>query len=167
MQAFPLTNMQSHIDSIHSPQRTRNTIIKLTEKISIKSIFGKLECYTCAWNLWSSILAWHSRPNNKHGLHNPFQITASPSQRKWRWWYRGRRSDLRVPRQCSSWLSGCHWETSMTWPVWTHEVDGRIWASRDQRHPPPTTPPMTRQQWGNQNNSTHPDNESLISTKLN
>ena len=30
--AFPATQRQSHIDSIHSPHRTRNTIIKLCKK---------------------------------------------------------------------------------------------------------------------------------------
>ena len=31
-QAFPATQRQSHIDSIHSPHNTRNTIIKLCKK---------------------------------------------------------------------------------------------------------------------------------------
>ena len=50
MQALPLTKMQSHIDSIHSPQRTRNTIIKLTKRIFVSKMYfwiiGMLE-YLC------------------------------------------------------------------------------------------------------------------------
>ena len=42
--AFPDTHMQSHIDSIHSPQRTRNTIMKLCKK-SMKCHLGIMQSH--------------------------------------------------------------------------------------------------------------------------
>ena len=46
IQAFPLTKIQSHIDSIHSPQSTRNTIMKLERKFFFFEILKLL--YFCS-----------------------------------------------------------------------------------------------------------------------
>ena len=112
--------------------------------------------WSCAWSRWSSSVAWRTRPSSTRCSRSPSRTTAFPSQRRWRWWYKARRSGwTRLPR-CSSWWWEYRWETSMTWRVWRHGGDGRIWAWRGRTHPRLTTLLMIRRRWGNQNSSSHP-----------
>ena len=52
--AFPATHRQSHMDSIHSPQRTRNTIIKLCKK-SVKFHRGSSQSHFSQTNSVQSL----------------------------------------------------------------------------------------------------------------
>ena len=102
------THMQSHIDSIHSPQRTRKTIMKLCMK-SVKFHLGiifwgnrstlseiRSSCQMISQDALPRIC--HCVIKNSSLRISPFapnlysfcRRAACPWQRRWRWWYRGR-----------------------------------------------------------------------------
>ena len=109
-QTSEATHIQSHIDSIHSPHKTRNTIIKLCMKSTKfhrgKSLSGNrsllskklyenvFECLI--WVrleiiqqlLLISMLLWKNAYR-----HNFFQIAAFPLRRRWIWLYTKQRSN--------------------------------------------------------------------------
>ena len=102
------THMQPHIDSIHSPQRTRKTIMKLCMK-SVKFHLGIIfwgNRSTLSEIRWScQMISQDALPRICHcviknsslrispfapNLYSFCRRAACPWQRRWRWWYRGR-----------------------------------------------------------------------------